>query len=283
MDPVIRKIGRYALMEKIAQGSMGVVYKAYDEMLDRLVALKMMVPEAMANPELRRRFNQEAQLASKLAHPNIVEIYELGEDGGKVYIAMELLDGANLKTMIQERITVPLQTKLEWMLQLTDALFFAHQRQVIHRDIKPGNIQIRSNGNAVVMDFGIARAASSRITKTGSILGTPEYISPEQILAIHVDYRADIFSLGIVCYEFLTGKHPFRVASLPGTIHRILNDRPVAPHQLDPTIPESISLIILKGLEKDTNRRYQSCDEMHKDLLVCKGELFEKTNGMKQP
>lgn len=261
---------------------MGVVYKAYDEMLDRLVALKMMVPEATANTEMRRRFYQEAQLAAKLAHPNIVEIYDLGEEGGKAYIAMELLDGVDLKTVIHEAAPVPLQQKLEWMIQLSDAFSFAHHRQIIHRDIKPGNIQIRSNGNAVVMDFGIARAASSLITKAGSILGTPEYISPEQILAIHVDYRADIFSLGIVCYESLTGTHPFRVPSLPGTIHRILNDRPAAPHHLDPAIPEPISLIILKALEKDTNRRYQDCDEMHKDLLVCKGELFEKTKEMKQ-
>lgn len=279
---MIRKIGRYALMEKIAQGSMGVVYKAYDEMLDRLVAVKMMVPEITANPEMRKRFYQEARLAAKLTHPNIVEVYDLGDEDGQVYIAMELLDGADLKTVIHESDPVSIQQKLEWMIQLSDALSFAHHRQIIHRDIKPGNIQIRNNGSVVIMDFGIARAASSRITKTGAIVGTPEYISPEQILAIHVDYRADIFSLGIVCYEFLTGKHPFRVPSLPGTIHRILNDHPAPPNHLDPAIPESMSRITLKALEKDTNRRYQHCDEMRKDLQVCKGELFENTKEMKQ-
>lgn len=267
-------------MEKIAQGSMGVVYKSYDDMLDRLVAVKMMVPEATANPELRKRFYQEAQLASKLTHPNIIEIFDTGEEGGQAYIAMELLDGADLKTVIRDAVSVSIPQKVEWMIQLSDAFAFAHHRQIIHRDIKPGNIQIRSNGNAVVMDFGIARANSSRITKTGSIVGTPEYISPEQILAIHVDYRADIFSLGIVCYELLTGRHPFRIPSVPGTIHRILNDRPVAPHHLDPGIPEQIGVIILKALEKDTNRRYQTCDEMHRDLIVCKSELYEKTEQM---
>lgn len=281
-DRIIKKIGRYSLMEKIGQGSMGVVFKAYDEMLDRLVAVKMMSAETTADTELRRRFYQEAGLAAKLTHPNIVEVFDLGEEDGQVTIAMELLDGTDLKTLIRQGPMPHLQKKLDWMIQLCEALAFAHQRQVIHRDIKPGNIQIRSNESAVIMDFGIARAAQSRITKTGAIIGTPEYISPEQVLAIHADHRADIFSLGIVFYELLTGRHPFRGPTLPSTIHRILNDRVVSPHSLDSSIPETMSQVVLRSLEKDTNRRYQNCEQMGKDLVVCRGELFDKTKEMKE-
>lgn len=261
---------------------MGVVHKAYDEMLDRLVAIKMMAAETTTNAELRKRFYQEARLASTLTHPNIIQVYDLGEEAGKVYIAMELLDGTDLKTLIQQTPVPSLERKLDWMIHLCDAFAFAHQRQVIHRDIKPGNIHIRSNDCPVVMDFGIARAAHSRITKSKAILGTPEYISPEQVLAIHVDHRADIFSLGIVFYELLTGKHPFRRSTLPQTIHSILNDQVVSPTSIDPAIPESLCPITLHMLEKDTNLRYQQCEEIGRDLSVCRGELFDKTKDMKE-
>lgn len=272
-EKIIRKMGRYSLVDKLGQGSMGVVYKAYDEMLDRYVALKTMVSDMTADTELRKRFYQEARLAAKINHPYIITVYDLGEVDGQLYIAMELLEGQDLKTYLKDGPPLSMEQKVEWMLQLAEAFSFAHEEGIIHRDIKPGNIHIRGNNDLVVMDFGIARAASSDITRAGAIIGTPEYISPEQILAIKVDHRADIFSLGLVFYEILTRTHPFRSANLPATIHKVLNEKPTPPIQIDPQIPKRLSDLVLKAMEKETSHRFQNCKEILQELMDCKEEF----------
>lgn len=272
-EKIIRKMGRYSLVDKLGQGSMGVVYKAYDEMLDRYVALKTMVSDMTADTELRKRFYQEARLAAKINHPYIITVYDLGEVDGQLYIAMELLEGQDLKTYLKDGPPLSMEQKVEWMLQLAEAFSFAHEEGIIHRDIKPGNIHIRENNDLVVMDFGIARAASSDITRAGAIIGTPEYISPEQILAIKVDHRADIFSLGLVFYEILTRTHPFRSTNLPATIHKVLNEKPTPPIQLDAQIPKRLSDLVLKAMEKETSHRFQNCKEILQELLDCREEF----------
>lgn len=257
---------------------MGVVYRAYDELLGRYVALKTMASDMTENTELRKRFYQEAQLAAKLNHPYIITVYDLGEIEGQIYIAMELLEGKDLKTLIKDGTPLPLEQKLDWMIQLAEAFAFAHEEGIVHRDIKPGNIHIRQNRELVVMDFGIARAPASEITRAGVIIGTPEYISPEQIMAIPVDHRADIFSLGLVFYEMLTANHPFRNPSLPATIHKVLNEKPAAPNELNTRIPKKIGKLVMKMLEKDPNQRHQSCRLVLQDLLSCRDELSRQAS-----
>lgn len=276
MERIIRKMGRYALIDKLGQGSMGVVYKAYDEMLDRYVALKTMAADMNEDNDLRKRFYQEARLAARLHHPHIITVYDLGEVEGQIYIAMELLKGTDLKSVLKKGVTLPLEKKINWIIQLTEAVAFAHQDGIVHRDIKPGNIHIRDNGEVVVMDFGIARASTSDITKAGMIIGTPEYISPEQILAIRVDQRADIFSVGVVCYELLTGTHPFRSPNLPAIIHKVLNEKPPPPMQKEPQIPAQLDAIVQKAMEKDVQNRFQNCEAMLEDLLACREELVRQ-------
>src|SRR5262245_11978237 len=266
-------MGRYSLVDKLGQGSMGVVYKAYDEMLARYVGLKTMVSDMTADTELRKRFYQEARLGAKLNHPYIITVYDLGEVDGQLYIAMELLEGQDLKSYLKDGPPLSMEQKVEWMLQLAEAFSFAHEEGIIHRDIKPGNIHIRANNDLVVMDFGIARAASSDITRAGAIIGTPEYIYPEQILAIKVDHRADIFSLGLVFYEILTRTHPFRSANLPATIHKVLNEKPTPPIELDPQIPKRLSDLVLKAMEKEASHRFQNCKEILQELLDCREEF----------
>lgn len=274
----IRKMGRYGLIDKLGEGSMGVVYRAYDELLGRYVALKTMASDMTENTELRTRFYQEAQLAAKLNHPYIITVYDLGEIEGQIYIAMELLEGKDLKTFIKDGTPLPLEQKLDWMIQLAEAFAFAHEEGIVHRDIKPGNIHIRQNHELVVMDFGIARAPASEITRAGVIIGTPEYISPEQIMAIPVDHRADIFSLGLVFYEMLTANHPFRNSSLPATIHKVLNEKPAAPHELNSRIPKKVGNLVMKMLEKDPKQRHQSCRLLLQDLLSCRDELSRQAS-----
>jgi serine/threonine protein kinase len=263
----ILKLGRYSLLEKLGQGSMGVVYRGYDEGLERFVAVKTMNHELNSSEDLRKRFHREASLAAKLRHPNIITIYDFGEEDGRLYIAMELLDGNDLKSVISKSNT-SLEVKLDWMVQLCRAFGYAHRHHIVHRDIKPSNIQIRANGRPVVTDFGIARAASSEITRKGVIMGTPEYIAPEQILELRVDHRADIFSLGLLFYEMLTGTHPFRADSLAATAHKILNEKAVPPESLNPSIPQAISAIVRKAIDRNVNSRYQSCEDMLQDLLL---------------
>jgi serine/threonine protein kinase len=258
---IIRTLGPYSLIEILGRGTMGVVYKAYDPACDSYVAIKTLAAEFVDDSKLRESFYREARLAAKLNHSNIIQILNLGEQEREIYLVMELLEGKDLKQMLKERTQATLEQKTQWMIQLCEALAHAHKEGIIHCDIKPGNLYICKNGRLVVMDFGIARAGAL-FTGTGSVVGTPDYIAPEQIMALRTDHRADIFSMGIVFYELLTAIHPFRSRSLPSTIHRILNENPPSPHDLAPVIPPYLSKLVLKALEKDVNLRFQSCEDV---------------------
>ncbi len=201
------QIGKYQIVERIGRGGMGTVFKAHDPVLDRLVALKVISSEGDVTEELKARFFREAQACAKLSHPNIVVVHDLGEAAGKLFIVMEFLDGQELKHVI-ERKTLPLEDKLSLMIQVCDGLHFAHQKGIIHRDIKPGNIFVLRNGQVKILDFGIARIAAGTdpgLTRTGLIMGTLRYMSPEQARG-RVDHRSDIFSVGAVFYELLAGR-----------------------------------------------------------------------------
>jgi serine/threonine-protein kinase len=248
----------------VGRGSTGVVYKAHDEKRNRYVAVKTMDERFIHNPDLQESFYREARLATKLRHPHILRIYKLGKTREEVFLAMELLDGKDLKQILAEGSIPNLETRINWMIQLTDALSFAHRQGIIHRDIKPGNLHICRDTRLVVMDFGIAKTKTA--PQIGAAVGTPDYLSPEQVLGVRADHRSDIFSSGIVFYELLTGKHPFRSRSLSSTIHRILNDTPVIPEKVQQHIPARLGKLVLKAMARNVASRYQSCEELLGEL-----------------
>jgi eukaryotic-like serine/threonine-protein kinase len=260
----VRRLGQYSLIHVVGRGSTGIVYKAHDEKRDRYVAVKTMDERFIHNLALHESFYREAKLAAKLRHPHILRIYKLGQTNGELFLAMELLDGKDLKQILMEGSVPKLEERIKWMIQLTEALSFAHSQGIIHCDIKPGNLHICSDARLVVMDFGIAKAAAA--PQVGATVGTPDYLSPEQVLGVRTDHRSDIFSSGIVFYELLTGKHPFRSKSLPSTIHRILNDTPAIPEKLKPQIPARLGKLVLRAMERNVNARYQNFEELLEEL-----------------
>src|SRR5712692_11707921 len=204
------KIGKYEVIERIGRGGMGMIFKAHDPVLDRPVALKVISSEIEVTDELRARFFREAQACAKLSHPNIVTVYDMGEDDGRLFIVMELLEGEELKRLMTDRRALALEDKLSVMLQVCDGLHYAHRKGIVHRDIKPGNIFLLRNGQVKILDFGIAQIATTEagLTRTGLIMGTLRYISPEQARG-RADARSDMFSVGSVFYEFLGFRPPF--------------------------------------------------------------------------
>src|SRR5215475_7305388 len=236
---------------------MGVVFKAMDPSIERIVAVKTMSADLDTDPELRARFFREARSAGQLSHKNIVTIYDLGEEAGKAYMAMEFLDGEDLKQMISRNARIPLELKLEYMIEVLDGLSHAHKKGIFHRDIKPGNIYITNAGQVKILDFGLARMASSDMTKTGSVMGTPNYMSPEQINGTAIDHRSDIFSAGATFYELLTCRKPFYSSSLQSTFFKILQQDPEPLENIDPCIPPEFSTVILRAMAKDPTARFQ--------------------------
>ncbi len=204
------KIGKYQILERIGRGGMGTIFKAHDPILNRPVALKVISTDIDVTDEVRARFFREAQACARLSHPNIVTVYDMGEDGGRLFIVMELLDGVELRRLIADRAPLALEEKLSIMSQVCDGLFYAHQRGIVHRDIKPGNIMRLRSGQVKILDFGIAQMESVQetLTRTGLIMGTLRYMAPEQIRG-RADHRTDIFAVGAVCYEFLSLRPPF--------------------------------------------------------------------------
>ena len=266
------RIGKYESLERIGRGAMGVVYKAHDPFLERPVAIKMMSADFEGEPELLSRFFREARVAVQLKHPNIIDVHDLAEEDGRAYIVMELLDGEDLKEKLKRREYIPLERRLQMMLDLCSALAYAHDREVVHRDLKPGNIQITASGRVKVLDFGLARIADSDMTATGMVMGTPSYMSPEQLEGKKVDERSDIFALGSVFYELFSYRKAFEGRTLAEAFAKIAREDPVPLHEVNPTIPEQLSAIIQKALQKGRDDRHQSMAEMGADL-----EAFQKS------
>jgi eukaryotic-like serine/threonine-protein kinase len=271
-----QKIGKYTIIERIGRGGMGYVYKAVDPFLKRDVALKTMLKDVSEDPDLRTRFVREAQSAGGLRHPNIVTIYDLGEDEeGCPFIAMEFLTGTDLEQIIKNKIELLLPKKLDILIQTSIGLGFAHNNGIVHRDIKPANIRLLDNGDVKIMDFGIAKISASHFTRTGMIMGTPHYMAPEQIRGEKVDRRADIFSLGVVLYELLTFRKPFPGDNPTTVLFKIIHSEaePVADGQFVP--PEGLEQVILRAIAKNQEERYQTCDELTDDLLQVLGRVQE--------
>jgi serine/threonine-protein kinase len=249
---------------------MGTVYKGKDPAIDRLVALKTILLDKIADEseieELRERLFREAKAAGSLSHPNIVTIYDVGEDGDTQYIAMEYLEGHTLEQIISRQLEFNFRLAAKIVYQVCSALSYAHRHGIVHRDIKPANIMVMENFHVKVMDFGIARFESSSLTQTGIAMGTPNYISPEQLKGEEVTLSSDIFSLGVVFYEMLAGKKPFIGDNISNLILKIINDQPPLPSTYNEKMPPMLDLIVKKALEKNPYDRYQSADEMMRAL-----------------
>jgi serine/threonine protein kinase len=267
------QIGKYEILDLIGRGGMGVVYKARDTVLGRLVALKVMTSSLADNAEVRERFLREARAVSMLQHANIVVVFELGEHDGNPYIVMEYLDGEPLDCTIRANIALTVLQKIDIILQVSKALQYAHERGIVHRDVKPGNIMLMRDGNVKVVDFGIAHLADHTITRTGLVLGTVSYMSPEQLNGEPVDARTDIFSLGIVFYLLLTGKLPFEGASTAETMMKILLEPPPRLAQFGDVNPPELQPIIDRALAKQREERYQTCAEMAEGLVRVRNRI----------
>ncbi len=247
------KIGRYRIVDRIGRGAMGVVYSAQDEMMGRPVALKVLIADLETDPDTRARFYREAQAAARLLHPNIITIFDAGEDQGRSYIAMQLLEGYPLTVYLKRPEAAPIERKLDLMVQICEGLAAAHGRGVVHRDLKPGNLFVQADGLLKILDFGVARLADSSMTAAGVMLGTPDYMSPEQARGTQVDARSDVFSAGAVFYFMLAGRKPFPGPDLPAVLHQLQFESPAALGE--PEAPPALASLVLHAMEKDPAAR----------------------------
>ena len=273
------RLGRYEVIGEIGRGAMGVVYRAVDPMLGRTVAIKTInvteFPEEASDYEAR--FFQEAKAAGGMSHLNVITIFDAGREGDFAYIAMELLEGEELRDWL-ERERIPVATAIDIALQVVSGLAAVHARGVIHRDVKPGNIMILPGQQAKLMDFGIARLPLADVrTKTGLLLGSPKYMSPEQVAASDIDARSDLFSLGAVLHEMLAGAPPFSGADMNQLMVAISMGAPTPPSRINPAVTPLLDLVVAKALEKSREARYQSAEEMAADLRECARDLAEHT------
>ena len=253
--------GRYRVVKRLGSGGMADVYLVEDQQLGRRVALKLLYRRLAEDAQFVERFRREASSAAGLQHPNIVSIFDRGEWDGTYYIAMEYVEGHTLKEVIRERGPAPPEAATDIVLQILRAARFAHQRGVVHRDLKPQNVLIDRDGRVQVTDFGIARAGASDMTETGSIMGTAQYLSPEQAQGRPVDARSDLYSIGIILYELLTGRVPFDAESPVSVALKQVSEAPVPPRRLDAALPPALEGVVMRALEKDPARRFQNADE----------------------
>jgi serine/threonine-protein kinase len=248
---------------------MGVVYEAFDPVIGRKVALKTMLIEGLSAGEFQEykaRFQREGQAAGMLAHPNIVTVYDFGEDEGVLYLAMEFLEGMSLQQIVEKQGVLAVETVIPIFEQVSSAIDHAHSHKIVHRDLKPANIMIMDTGLVKVTDFGIAKMMSTRMTQAGQIVATPNYMSPEQIQGQAVDGRSDIFSLGVILYELLTGAKPFEGQNVTTVIHKIVNENPIPPRELNPSIHSGLNYVVQKALAKNPDERFQTCRELTESL-----------------
>ena len=271
------KFGRYTIVRELGRGAMGIVYLAEDSVLMRTVALKMI---ALTGSDSERdtaeaRFRQEARAAGGISHPSIITIYDVGREGDAAFIAMELVEGRELRDLIREG-ELTASRAIEIAALVAEALAYAHERGVIHRDIKPGNIMVLADGRVKIMDFGIARLQEPTVkTQTGVLLGSPQYMSPEQISGQALDGRADVFSLGVVLYEMLTGVKPFDAADLTQVLFWVVNLPAKPPSERKPGLPPVVDFIIARALKKRADERYATAAELARDLRACLPEVRE--------
>jgi len=259
----LKKFGKYEIRRELGHGAMGVVYEAFDPMIERVVALKTIRPDQLAgaqSAEILARFHREAQAAGRLTHPNIVAIYEFGEDAGVWFIAMELVQGRELKDHFEKNERFRTTAAVKVLSQVLAALGYSHRLGVVHRDIKPSNIFITEDGTAKVADFGIAHVESSDLTQVGTVLGTPAYMSPEQILGLPVDGRSDLFSVGVILYQFLTGERPF-TGNATITMRKVLEEDPLPPSRFNVQIHGEMDAVVRRALAKKPDDRFQSAEE----------------------
>jgi len=266
----ISRIGKYEIRRELGRGAMGIVYEGYDPMIKRIVALKTIRADQLAGENAETvlaRFRREAQAAGRLSHPNIVSIYDIGEDEGAWYIAMEFIQGRELRDYFEANERFAPADIVRIMTQILDALGYSHRLGVIHRDIKPANVIVLADGAVKVADFGIAHIESSNMTQAGTVLGTPSYMSPEQIMGLPVDGRSDLFSAGVILYQFLTGERPFS-GSATATMHKVLEEDPLPPSRFNVQVPGAMDGVVRKALAKRPDERFQTADEFAAALVA---------------
>jgi serine/threonine-protein kinase len=277
-----QQLGRFEVLAEIGRGAMGIVYKAKDPMLERAVAIKTinMGLDRDGAEMYEKRFYQEARAAGGLNHPNIVTVYDIGKTDTECYMAMEYIEGAELRTLLLPGKPLPVPRALSIAAQVAEGLAYAHERGVVHRDIKPANIMVPDNGAVKITDFGIARMRSSSVqTQTGMMMGSPKYMSPEQVIGKRADHRTDIFSLGVILYEMLTGATPFTGESVNAVMYQIVNFVPPAPSAINPVSPAALDAIVAAMLAKSLEERYQSAAEVARGLRECELQAHGAATG----
>jgi serine/threonine protein kinase len=274
------KIGRYQILERVGKGGMGILFRGYDPVLDREVAVKVMLADFSDDTEqMRPRFYREAKSAAKLQHRNIVTVFEFAEENNQPHIVMEFLRGSALSSRMDEHPELTLDDKLDIVAQLCSGLGYAHSQGVVHRDVKPANIFLLQDGTVKLLDFGIAKLATSTLTRQGDVIGSAPYMSPEQIAgAQDLDGRSDVWSTGVLMYELLTGRKPFRGEGLTTVLSGILREQPEPIEKFTPGLPQALLNVVAKALEKDRDRRYQTAEELGREL-----QLIRKTHQLSPP
>lgn len=273
----MERIGRYELSAKLGHGGMGVVYRGFDTLLQRTVAVKLIGAQIHDQPGMRERFFREARAAGQLSHKNIITVHDLGEENGQPFLAMEFLDGEDLQQRLNHYAKPSLTAKIDIAIQICEGLEYAHTRGVIHRDIKPANIFITTSGVVKILDFGLARLGASQLTNTGMVMGTINYMAPEQVRGEKADHRADIFSTGVLMYEMFSGRKAFEGDSFAATLMKILQEAPEPLDRVDPNIPPELTQIVDRALAKRLDQRYQTMSELRADLQAVRRQFDSPT------
>ena len=273
-----KRIAKFELHELIGEGAMGVVWKAYDSVLRRFIALKLMGTVVGRTHDMRERFLREARAAGALQHPNIVTVYDLGEAENQLFIAMELVEGRDLSELIASNEPLPLERKLDIVIEVLQGLAYAHERGIIHRDIKPSNVRLTVDGRVKIMDFGIARLQSAELTRSDVIVGTPTYMAPEQITNGAISPATDLFAVGGVLYELLSYRKPFEAETVHGVLYQVLTTDPKPLRAMAPSIPSALERVVMKAMHKLPKERYESARQMQENLLGIRAALSDASD-----